>query len=171
MLKIRFSAKLSLRRSVSQKKKNMHRLVTDTVRSRVVCWFLYSQESCLIVYSDWISSAIDLVVRIIYLPPKRPIYTKKTHPLLCHSAHFFQPAAVSCACEFGCAQVVLCACVPRTRFPPQPQVNHPDKKGFSEILENFLTTRHSVFQTLSGFRAYSHSVIKKFKSFRCTLFT
>ena len=41
MLKIGFSAKLSLRRSVSLKKKNMHRLVTDTVRSRVVCWFLY----------------------------------------------------------------------------------------------------------------------------------
>ena len=41
MLKIGFSAKLSLRRSVSQKKKDMHRLVTDTVRSRVVCWFLY----------------------------------------------------------------------------------------------------------------------------------
>ena len=65
MLKIGFSAKLSLRRwSVVHvwphemswdngamvihelltqylKKKNMHRLVTDTVRSRVVCWFLY----------------------------------------------------------------------------------------------------------------------------------
>ena len=119
MLKIGFSAKLGLRRSVSQKK-NMHRLVTQTQYDHelFVDFFTYSQESCLIVYSDWISSAIDLVVPIIYLPPKRQIQTKKTHPLLCHSAHFFQPAAVSCACEFGCAQVVFCACVPRTSSPP-----------------------------------------------------
>ena len=52
MLKMGFSAKLSLKRI---QKKHLHRL-TDTVRSRVVCWFLYSQELFLIVYSDWILS-------------------------------------------------------------------------------------------------------------------
>ena len=150
----------------------MHRLVTDTVRSRVVCCFFYILSRIMfnsLLWLDFLSNWSCCSHNL--LASKKTDLTKKTHPLLCHSAHFFQPAAVSCACEFGCAQVVFCACVPRTSSPPQPQANHPDKKGFSEILENFLTARHSVFQTLSGFRAYSHSVIKKFKSFRCTLFT
>ena len=58
MLKIGFSAKLSLRRSVSQKK-NMHRLVTDTVRSRVVCWFLYILSRIMfnsLLWLDFLSS-------------------------------------------------------------------------------------------------------------------
>ena len=35
---------------------------SSAVRSRVVCWFLYSREPFFMVCSDWISSVIDLVV-------------------------------------------------------------------------------------------------------------
>ena len=146
--------------------------MTDTVRSRVVCWFLYILSRIMfnsLLWLDFLSNWSCCSHNL--LASKKTDLNQENSPFNLPFRSLLSARCVSCACEFGCAQVVFCACVPRTSSPPQPQANHPDKKGFSEILENFLTARHSVFQTLSGFRAYSHSVIKKLKSFRCALFT
>ena len=170
MLKIRFSAKLSLRRTVSQKKKHApisdwHCTITSCLLISLLSRIMFNSLLWLDFLSNWSCCSHNLLA------------SKKTD-LHQENSPFTLPfrSLLSARCRQLCLWVWLCAgrvlrmCSPH-KVPPQPQVNHPDKKGFSEILENFLTTRHSVFQTLSGFRAYSHSVIKKFKSFRCTLFT
>ena len=173
MLKIGFSAKLSLRRTVSQKKHapitDWHSTITSCLLISLLSRIMFNSLLWLDFLSNWSCCSHNLLAsKKTDLNQENSPFTLPFRSLL--SARCRQ----LCLWVWPCTGRVLRMCSPHkvpTSTTGQQQANHPDKEGFSEILENFLTARHSVFQTLSGFRAYSHRAIKKFKSFRCALFT
>ena len=163
MLKIGFSAKLTLSR-ISKKHEpisDWHSTITSCLLISLLSRIMFNSLLWLDFLSNWSCCSHNLIAsKKTDLNQENSPFTFPVRSLL--SARWRQ------LWLWFCAQVVPRMCLARGRFPPQPQANHSDlnegegrigwKKGFSEILENILTAGHSVFKTLSGFRAYSHSV-------------
>ena len=129
MLKIGFSAKLSLSRISKQK----HAPTSDwnsTITSCLLISLLSRTIFNSLLWLDFLSNRSCCSHNLIA--------SKKTD-LNQENSPFTLPYSVLlsdrwrqlwfCGCDFG-AQVVFCACVPCTRFPPQPQVHHTDKVIF-----------------------------------------
>ena len=126
MLKIGFSAKLSLSR-ISKKTKHApisdwHCTIASCLLISLLSRTIFNSLIWLDFLSNWSFCSHNLIAsKKSDLSQENSPFTSPFRSLL--SARCRQ---LYCGCDFDCAHVAFCACVARTRFPPQPQANHPD---------------------------------------------